>query len=411
MDFNDTPQEAAFRAEARAFLKANAEPRGTARPSNYMGEIGPEEVAKAKAWQVLKADAGFAGITLPRRLGGRDASPIMQVIYRQEEAHYAVPDAVFDIGLGICVPTVIRYGTEAQADRLVPPALRGKEIWCQLFSEPAGGSDLAGLRMRAERERDDWVINGQKIWTSGAHFAQWGILVTRSDPMVAKHAGLTFFYVNMASPGIEVRPIHQMSGARHFNEVFFTDVRIPDAQRLGEVGGGWRVCVTTLMNERLTGGFFTRRPEVSDLLELATTLNLGGRPALENHAVREKIAAWYVRAQGVKLTNFRTLTTLSKGRDPGPENAVGKLVNASMAQDIAAYGLDLMGAGGLVMEREDAALNMLFQESYLASPGGRIAGGTDEILRNIIAERVLGMPGDVRLDKDKPFNEIPTGQR
>jgi alkylation response protein AidB-like acyl-CoA dehydrogenase len=201
-----------------------------------------------------------------------------------------------------------------------------------------------------------------------------------------------------------------MSGASHFNEVFLTDVRIPDTNRLGAVGQGWRVALTTLMNERLTGGFIIRRPDVGDLLDLVRLLKIDGDPAIRNDGVRQRVAAWFVRSRGVTLTQFRTLTALSKGKEPGPESSIGKLVNASMSQDIAGYGLDLMDAAGIVMAPELVPLNMLFQEAFLTSPGGRIAGGTDEILRNIIAERVLKMPGDIRTDKNVPFNEIPTGR-
>jgi alkylation response protein AidB-like acyl-CoA dehydrogenase len=410
MDFNDTSDEAAFRAEARAFLRANAEPKSQAKPMNFRGHIGPGEVKRAKDWQVKKADAGFAAVTWPKQWGGREASPIMQVIYQQEEAHYSVPSGVFEIGLGMCMPTMITYGKPDQLDRYVRPALRGEEIWCQLFSEPAGGSDLAAIRTRADRDGDDWVINGQKIWTSGAHFSDYGILVTRSDPNVPKHQGLTFFFLDMKSPGVEIRPIHQMSGARHFNEVFFTDVRIPDSQRLGSVGQGWRVSITTLMNERVAGGGIEARPNLDDLISLSRSLSIDGQPAIRDSAVRENIADWYVQAQGLKLTQFRTLTAMSKGKDPGPENSIGKLLKASMVQDISSYGMDLLDAAGAVMDPELVPLYAMFQESLLSSPAGRIAGGTDEILRNIIAERVLGLPGDIRVDKDKPFNQIPAGR-
>ncbi|MBN8908716.1 MAG: acyl-CoA dehydrogenase family protein, partial [Rhodospirillales bacterium] len=225
MDFNDTPEEATFRAEVRAFLQANAQPKAGTRPVLRQSGIDAERVRRCKESQAKKADAGFAGLTWPKQFGGREASPIMQVIYNQEEDNYVVPKGLYEIGLGMCIPTMMAYAKPEQLDRYVKPALRGEEVWCQLFSEPAGGSDLAALRTRAERDGDDWVINGQKIWTSGAHLSDWGILVTRTDPNVPKHAGLTFFFLNMKSPGIEIRPIHQISGASHFNEVFFTDVR------------------------------------------------------------------------------------------------------------------------------------------------------------------------------------------
>ena len=410
MDFNDTPEEAAFRTEARAFLTANAEPKAGARPVLRQSGIDAEAVKRCKAWQAKKADAGFAGLTWPKRFGGREASPILQVIYNQEEDDFVVPRGLYEIGLGMCIPTMMAYAKPEQLDRYVRPALHGEEVWCQLFSEPAGGSDLAALRTRAERDGDDWIINGQKIWTSGAHLSDFGIIVVRTDPNVPKHEGLTFFFLDMKSPGIDIRPIHQMSGARHFNEVFFTDVRVPDSQRLGAVGQGWKVSLTTLMNERLAVGD-VQRPEVDDLLELSRKLRIDGKPAIQNGAVRERIAEWYARSQGLKFTRFRTMTALSKGETPGPENSIHKLVNASKLQDIASYGLDLMGAGGLVIDDDLTEAYAMFQSALLSSPSARIAGGSDEILRNIIAERVLGLPSDIRVDKDKPFNQVPTGRR
>jgi alkylation response protein AidB-like acyl-CoA dehydrogenase len=414
MDFNDTSEEAAFRAEVRRFLDANARRKG-ATETTHRGRYIPdanmaESLARAKAWQAQKADAGFAAITWPKQWGGRGGSPIEQVIYNQEEANYAVPRGVFEIGLGMCIPTMMTYGAPALLERYVRPALRGEEIWCQLFSEPSGGSDLAALRTRAVRDGDDWVVNGQKIWTSGAHFADFGIIVTRTDPDVPKHQGLTFFFLDMKSPGIEVRRIKQISGTSNFNEVFFTDVRVPDGQRLGKVGDGWKVSLTTLMNERLAVGD-APGPDFDDIFALARTLELDDGPAIRNPAVREKLAEWYVKTVGLKYTKFRTMTALSRGQTPGPEASITKLVSASKLQDIASYGIDLMGMAGGVMDAEVAPVEAWFQEALLYAPGMRIAGGSDEILRNIIAERVLGMPGDIRVDKDVPFRELKTGKR
>jgi len=414
MDFNDTPQEAAFRAEVRRFLDANARsknPTETAHRGRYIPDANiAESLARAKEWQAKKADAGFAAITWPKQFGGRGGSPIEQVIYNQEEAHYAVPRGVFEIGLGMCIPTMMTYGTPAQLERYVRPALRGEEIWCQLFSEPSGGSDLAALRTRAVRDGEDWIINGQKIWTSGAHFADFGIIVTRTDPDVPKHQGLTFFFLDMKSPGIEVRRIKQISGSSNFNEVFFTDVRVPDGQRLGKVGDGWKVSLTTLMNERLAVGD-APGPDFDDIFALARTLELDDGPAIANPAVREKLADWYVRTVGLKYTKFRTMTALSRGQTPGPEASITKLVSASKLQEISSYGIDLMGMAGGIMDAELAPMEAWFQEALLYAPGLRIAGGSDEILRNIIAERVLGMPGDIRVDKDIPFRELKSGKR
>ena len=410
MDFSDTKEEAAFRKDARAWLEKNAEPKRGAFET-WDSRYGEKEgLTGAKDYQRRKAEAGFAGINWPREYGGRAGTPIEQVIWAQEEGEYIAPRGYFEIGLGMIMPTLFTYATEEQKRRYAPKALRGAEIWCQLFSEPAAGSDLAGLRTRAVKDGTDWVINGQKIWTSGAHRADYGVVVTRSDPNAPKHKGLTYFFLDMKSPGIEIRRIKQISGASNFNEVYFTDVRIPDSQRLGAVGAGWGVAITTLMNERLTSGE-TRGPDWDELFGVVKNLDLEDGPALENAAVREKLADWYVRRQGVRWTRFRGMTALSRGETPGPENSIGKLVLAAQAQDIAAFAMDLLDMGGAVSDHELAPLKAAFQDSVLSTPGSRIAAGTDEILKNIIAERVLGLPADVRVDKDQAFKDLPTGKR
>lgn len=403
MDFSDTQEEATFRAEVIAFLESHAK-----RKSGRVIETEAANAAylqKARDWQATKATAGFAGITWPRRWGGRGGTPMQQVIYGQEETKFEVPRGVFEIGLGMCIPTLMAYAAKETAERYVGPALRGEEIWCQLFSEPAAGSDVAGLRTRAVRDGDDWVVNGQKIWTSGAHFSDYGLLLTRSDPAVPKHKGLSMFFLNMKAPGVEVRRIKQISGTSNFNEVFFTDVRIPDSQRLGDVGDGWKVALTTLMHERLAVGTLGG-PDFQDLLELARIVETDGKPALQNAAVRERLADWYIESKGLEYTKFRTITALSRGQMPGPESSIYKVVSATKLQEIANFALNLMDSGGLVNDPATAPMRAMFQQALLYSPGGRIAGGTDEILRNIIAERVLGLPGDIRVDRDKPFNEV-----
>jgi alkylation response protein AidB-like acyl-CoA dehydrogenase len=403
MDFSDTQEEATFRAEVIAFLESHAK-----RKSGRVIETEAANAAylqKARDWQATKATAGFAGITWPKRWGGRGGTPMQQVIYGQEETKFEVPRGVFEIGLGMCIPTLMAYAAKETAERYVGPALRGEEIWCQLFSEPAAGSDVAGLRTRAVRDGDDWVVNGQKIWTSGAHFSEYGLLLTRSDPAVPKHKGLSMFFLNMKAPGVEVRRIKQISGTSNFNEVFFTDVRIPDSQRLGDVGDGWKVALTTLMHERLAVGTLGG-PDFQDLLELARIVETDGKPALQNAAVRERLADWYIESKGLEYTKFRTITALSRGQMPGPESSIYKVVSATKLQEIANFALDLMDSGGLVNDPATAPMRAMFQQALLYSPGGRIAGGTDEILRNIIAERVLGLPGDIRVDRDKPFNEV-----
>ena len=404
MDFKDTPEEASFRAEARTFLDANAE-RKSPGASFETPDSVDELIIAAKAWQAKKAAAGFAGITQLEKYGGRGGTTLERVIYDQEEANYITPIGVYEIGLGMCIPTMLAYATEEQKKRYAPPAFRGEEIWCQLFSEPQAGSDLANLRLRAEQDGDDWILNGQKIWTSGAHFCDYGVIVTRSDPSLPKHKGLTYFFLDMKSPGVECRPIHQISGASNFNEVFFTDVRVPDSQRLGKIGDGWRVSLTTLMNERLAIGE-RPPPAFEEIFQLAKEIELEGGLAIEDGGVREKLADWYVDGRGVTLTRFRSLTALSRGQDPGPENSIGKAITGKMRQDIASFGMDLMEISGAVFDRDNAPMRAMFQDALLSAPSGRIAGGSDEILRNIIAERVLGLPQDVRVDKGIPFSEL-----
>jgi alkylation response protein AidB-like acyl-CoA dehydrogenase len=402
MDFNDTAEEAAFRTEARAWLEANA-PRGEGTPASEA-----EALKRAKAWQAKRAAANYAKITWPKEFGGRAGTPIQQVIYNQEEAKFDVPGGFFDIGLGMCIPTLMTYGKPEDLKRYVGPALRGEEIWCQLFSEPSAGSDVAGLRTKAERDGDDWVINGQKVWTSGAHYSDYGILLVRTNPDVPKHKGLTMFYIDMKAPGVTVKPIKQINGGANFNEVFFNDLRVKDSQRLGEVGDGWKVALTTLMHERLAvgGGAGARGPDAKELLELARATELEDGPAIRNSGVREKIADVYVRTQGLKYTTYRTMTALSRGQQPGPEASIGKIVSAPKLQDVAGFGMDLQGEAGVMMDSEGNE----FQQSYMWAPGLRIAGGTDEILKNIIAERVLGLPGDIRVDKDLAFKDAPKGR-
>jgi alkylation response protein AidB-like acyl-CoA dehydrogenase len=310
----------------------------------------------------------------------------------------------FGIGLGICIPTLLKLADQATLERFVHPALRGEQIWCQLFSEPAAGSDLAGLRTRAVREGHDWVINGQKVWTTGAHYADYGLLLARTDPTVSKHAGLTMFWLDMASAGIEVRPIHQMSGVSEFNEVYFTDVRVPDAQRVGEVGGGWKASLIALMNERVEGGK-DRGPVLEEVLAIARATPRGRGILLDDAVFRQRLARWHVQAEGLRLTRLRTLTALSRGETPGPESSIGKLVAVPRMQDLTAALIDAQGPWGAVDDVVSAALSGRVHDDYLRAPSLRIAGGTDEILRNIIAERVLGLPGELRPDKGVPFNQ------
>ena len=402
MDFNDTAQEAAFRAEAKAWLEANV-------PSRNELE-GLDEIPAAKLWQKRKYDAGWACIRWPEEYGGRGASAIEQVIWNQEEGKFPVPGGVFGIGQGMAAPTLMAWAKDEHKRKHLPPLASGEHIWCQLFSEPAGGSDLAALRTRAQRDGDEWVINGQKIWTSGAHYSDYGIIVLRTDPNVPKHKGLSYFFLDMKSPGIDIRPIKQISGGANFNEVYFTDVRVPDDQRLGAVGQGWQVALTTLMNERMAIGGGGGGVGFRQVFDLARKVEIDGEPAIRDKNVRAKLATWYAQEAGLRFTGYRSMTALSKGATPGPENSIGKLVAASKTQDMASFAMDLLELSGAVSDPAYAEAHGTYQATFMGSPGSRIAGGSDEIMLNILSERVLGMPQDVRVDKGIPFNEVPTGR-
>lgn len=414
MNFDDTPQEAAFRAEARAWINANAPKELEAELSQpTVGRIqlkGKDILVESKKWQKKKADAGWACLHWPKDYGGSGASPIERVIWQQEEGFYGKLEGVFLIGQGMCGPTVMAFGSEADKAKHLPKLASGEHIWCQLFSEPSAGSDVAGLRTRAEKKGDDWIINGQKVWTTGAHFSDYGIVITRTDPTQPKHKGLTMFFLDMKTPGVEVKPIKQANGQAEFNEVYFTDVKIPDSQRLGAVNDGWNVSLTTLMNERMSIGA-RQSTGFPELFAFCSSLMLEDGLAIDDKNVRSKLASWAVKANGLKYTSYRSISALSRGDRPGPENSIGKLVAGTMLQDIAMFAMDLQGAAGVLSDADSAAAAGQFQSILLRSPSDRIAGGTDEILRNIIAERVLGLPGDIRVDKDVPFNAIPTKGR
>ena len=401
MDFNDTPEQARFREEAATWLAENA-PKDEA-----FRALTPLE--QAKQWQKQKYDAGWACIGWAPEFGGRGASPIEDVIWRQEESQYDLPANFFLIGQGMIAPTLMAWASDEDKARYLPPLASGEEVWCQLFSEPAGGSDLAALRTRAQRDGEEWVINGQKIWTSGAHFSDYGVIVVRTDPTVPKHKGLSYFYVDMKAPGVEIKPIKQLTGDSDFNEVYFNDVRVSDQQRLGEVGQGWQVSLTTLMNERAAIGGGFGQMDVALAMSVAQKVEIDGRPALEDASVRARLANWYVQESGLKYTGYRSLTALSRGALPGPENSIGKLVGAPKMQAMSSYLMDLLEASGAITDESLATEAGIIQRAYMGAPGLRIAGGTDEIMANIIAERVLGLPQEPRLDKGIPFNEVPAG--
>lgn len=407
MDFDDTPQEAAFRSRVRSWLATNA-PRRTrsAALAHETKDLGAG-LTHARDWQAKKAAAGFAGITMPREYGGLGGTPMQAVIYRQEEAEFAVPQGFLDIGLELCIPVLLRFGRPEHKQRYIEPALSGKEIWCQLFSEPGSGSDIAGARLRARAQADGaWVLNGQKIWVSGAHYADYGIVATRSNPDKLKHEGLTFFWVDLKTPGIVVRPLRQASGLSEFTEVFFEDVRIPDSQRLGDVDDGWKIIVETLMLERqAVGAGYAEIAGWRDALEVARDTDFLSRPSIDDGRMRERIVDFYLKERGLQLSYFQALTALSRGQTPGPEFSVGKLVGASMLQQLAYFAMDLLGEDAQLIASEHP-LRSRINYAWFWGAAARIAGGSDEIVKNVLAERVLGLPPDIRIDKDRPFSSL-----
>ena len=405
MDFEDTPELAAFRSDVRNWLDANA----TRRTDNlHLGMEGEEAFLEARAWYKKKADAGFACLTWPKEYGGAGLTSLHEVVWTQEVENYKTRDAHFVIGIGNCGPAIMHFASEEAKRELLPRMASAEDVWCQLFSEPSAGSDVAGLRTRAERDGDNWLLNGQKIWTSGAQYSDFGVVLTRTDPTVSKYRGLTLFMIDMRQKGVEVRPIKQMDGGGHFNEVFFHDAVVPDAYRLGEVGGGWTGALTVLMSERLaiSGVQPTGFPQFLDLVK---SLQLNGQPVADDPIVRDRLATWYSQYAGLQAANKRMITAVAKGGIAGAEASLGKLVGAVMNQEIANFACQLFGQAGIIQDEALSPDSAHFQQQVLFSPGVRLAGGTDEVMRNILAEQVLGLPQEPRADKGIAFQDIPTG--
>jgi alkylation response protein AidB-like acyl-CoA dehydrogenase len=359
-------------------------------------------------------DAGLAWVHYPVGLGGQGLPRTLQKVVDAEFTAAKAPTNRPErngIGLGMAAPTILAYGSDEQKKRWLRPLWTGEEIWCQLFSEPNAGSDLANLATRAVRDGKRWVVNGQKVWTSSAHIAARALLVTRTDPDVPKHKGLTYFSVDMMAPGVEVRPLRQATGEAEFNEVFLTDVVIPDADRIGEVGQGWAVSTATLMNERVALGAFVLPREGGMIGFSAKTWR--EHPELRTPGLHEQLLRLWAAAEVSRLAGERLRQQLAAGQ-PGPEGSGAKLVAARLNQEIAGFELELLGADGLLysdwtMHRPEGADFYGRDAGYrfLRSKGNSIEGGTSEILRNIVAERVLGLPPEIRLDKDKPWKDLP----
>jgi len=398
--------DAEFRDRACAWLDTQVASFGRGARAGLSLE---DDVALAQRWQRTKADNGYAVISWPTPWGA-GGTQTQQALFAHEEGARGFPAGHLVISLGMPVPIVLRYASDELKQKLVPPAIRGETIWAQLFSEPAAGSDLAGLRMRAKRDGDNWVLTGQKLWTTLAQFCDYGVVIARHDPSLRKHKGLTYFIVDLKAPGVTVRPIRQLTGEAHFNEVFFDDVIVPDAYRLGEVGDGFKLAIETLMMERYTAaadetGF---GPTLAQFIELAANApGLTGGSALEDGAVRREIARTYTLQQGLSAIHARALSEMSAGRTPGPEGSIHKLASVRHRQSLSALALDLLGPDGL-RQGPDGSPKTDFHVSWLDAPTLRIAGGTDEILLNTIAEKILGLPQDYRPDKGVPFDEIPT---
>ncbi|GAA1710819.1 acyl-CoA dehydrogenase family protein [Fodinicola feengrottensis] len=359
-------------------------------------------------------DAGLAWVHFPSGLGGLDAARSLQTEVDEAFAAAGAPDNSprrIGIGLGMAAPTILAFGTDEQRQRFLRPLWTGEEVWCQLFSEPGAGSDLAALGTKAVRDGEEWLINGQKVWTSLAHQARWAILVTRTDPDVPKHRGMTYFVCDMTDPGVDVRPLRQITGEAEFNEVFLSDVRLPDSYRLGEVGDGWRVAQTTLMNERVSIGGGAMPREGGAIGTLAATWR--EHPELRTPGTHDALLRLWVDAEAVRLTGRWLREQLAAGV-PGPEGSAAKLAFAQLNQQISGLEVELAGEDGLRYDdwtmRRPSDVDFFGRTPgyrYLRAKGNSIEGGTSEILRNIISERVLGLPSEPRVDKDVPWKDLP----
>jgi alkylation response protein AidB-like acyl-CoA dehydrogenase len=394
-----------FEQSARAFLDAHAKPRGDRRAawgegSDRVGlfeeksrEQERAELAEAQAWRRQVFDAGFGWLTGPHRYGGRDLPPEFERRWSALQARYEVPPGtMFAIGLGMVAPTILAHGTEAAKERYLKGLYRGDVVGCQLFSEPGAGSDLASLQTKAERDGDLWIINGQKVWTSGAQYSDIGEIICRTDPNVAKHKGLTGFLVDMRSPGVEVRPLRQMTGGASFNEVFFTDVEVPDDQRLGDVNAGWGVALTTLMNERMAIGGGAAGGAAFGVATLIELLRHAGRD--KDPRLRQQLADVWINIHVARITALRAMEKLQAGQIPGPELSSAKLSLTNNLQLISQFLTSALGPRLIADTGEWGTY--AWAELVLGVPGFRVAGGTDEVLRNIIGERVLGLPKEPR---------------
>ena len=373
----------------------------------------PPTSTSAIAFLGAQFDLGLAWVHFPVGHGGLDLSPKFQKIVNEKIARAGGPNSYArnPIGYGMCGPTVVEWGSDEQKRRYLRPLFTGEEIWCQLFSEPGSGSDFAGLSAKGVKDGEEWIVNGQKVWTTLAHLSKWGLLVVRTDAEAVKHAGLTAVVVDMHGPGVEVRPLRQMTGEAEFNEVYFTDTRIPVSETLGNVGDGWRVSLTTLMNERVAiGGAIPQKGSgpIREAVKLWEKLPAERKDA----ATKEKLMKLWIRSEVARLTNIRAGQNRKVGV-PGPEGSIGKMASADLNKETYEFCIELLGAEGMLygsyeMVRPDSAMTFdSIPKAFLRARANSIEGGTSEVMRNILGERVLGLPGDVRVDREMPWSKVP----
>jgi alkylation response protein AidB-like acyl-CoA dehydrogenase len=396
VDFSLTPAQEAFRERVRSWLEQSI-PRDWVRRATGSSEVPrPEAYQLLREWQRRLYDAGFIGLTWPKECGGQGLTFVEEMILHQEMALLKAPPILNVLGVGMAGPTIVAYGTEEQKRRYPARILSAEEIWCQGYSEPNAGSDLASLQTRAVRDGDHWIINGQKVWTSLAHIADWMMLLARTDPDAPKHKGITYFLLDMKLPGVTVKPLRQITGDAEFNEVFFDNVRVHESQVLGGVNNGWPVGLTTLMYERLALGFGLQlrlRIALDGLVDMARHVEKGGRPTTKDAILRQKIAQLWIETESLKYTGARAVTKLVRGELPGPEASAGKMVWVDVHQRLQELAMDIQGPYAQLVAGSDRAIeNGVWQYSFLRSRANSIEGGTTEIQKNIIGERVLGLP-------------------
>ncbi|MFA1710112.1 acyl-CoA dehydrogenase family protein [Peribacillus frigoritolerans] len=394
MDFSFSEQEEAFRKELRLWLEKNL-PEGWLEGKRILPEGEKERGSFLRDWQRKLYEGNWTGISWPKEYGGRGASLMEEVVYQQEMSRVKAPPELNLIGIGMVGPTLMQIGTAEQKSKYIPKILSGEEIWCQGYSEPNAGSDLAALQTRASKEGNSWIINGQKIWTSFAHLSDRCFVLARTDNTGKKHQGITAFLVDMHQEGIELRPIHQMNDQSDFNEVFFNDVVVKEEDIVGEINDGWRVSITLLMHERVTVArrIFDLQEQFNDLVKMAQTLKKNERPLIENPMVRSQLVDYYARTRGQLLNYYRNLTMQIKNGHPGPEGSMSKLGYSDLGKEMFGYGVKLQGAYSTLW-KEDSCVDPSWQRTYMTFFGYTIAGGTSEIQKNIIAERLLGLPKD-----------------